>query len=49
VTIILDGLIMVIFDIKLGLGQLRHNSNASGPRYGLRLKNSGTLGIYLNM
>ncbi|CAM6004336.1 unnamed protein product [Sphagnum balticum] len=31
------------------LGQLRHNSNASGPQYGKRLKKEGILGIYLNM
>lgn len=32
-----------------GLGQLRHNSNASGPQFGKRFKKEGVLGIYLNM
>jgi len=32
-----------------GLGQLRHNSNASGPEYGKRFKTDGVLGCYLNM
>jgi len=32
-----------------GLGQLRHNSNASGPSYGKRFKKEGVLGICLNM
>jgi E3 ubiquitin-protein ligase NRDP1 len=32
-----------------GLGQLRHNSNASGPQYGKRMKKEGVLGIFLNM
>ena len=33
----------------LGLGQLRHNSNASGPSYGKKFKKQGVLGVYLNM
>lgn len=32
-----------------GLGQLRHNSNASGPAYGKRFKKEGILGCCLNM
>lgn len=32
-----------------GLGQLRYNSNASGPQYGKRLKKEGVLGVFLNM
>jgi len=32
-----------------GLGQLRHYSNSSGPSYGKRFKNSGVLGVYLDM
>ncbi len=32
-----------------GLGQLRHNSNASGPSYGKRFKKDGILGCCLNM
>lgn len=44
-----DGLSMVIFISFLGLGQLRHHSNASGPQYGKRFKKEGALGIYLNM
>lgn len=32
-----------------GLGQLRHNSNATGPAYGKRFKKEGVLGICLNM
>eukprot|EP01016_Furgasonia_blochmanni_P019859 TRINITY_DN2212_c0_g1_i2.p1 TRINITY_DN2212_c0_g1~~TRINITY_DN2212_c0_g1_i2.p1 ORF type:complete len:426 (+),score=62.76 TRINITY_DN2212_c0_g1_i2:154-1431(+) len=32
-----------------GLGQLRHNSNASGPQYGERFKKTGVLGVFLNM
>jgi E3 ubiquitin-protein ligase NRDP1 len=38
-----------IFLLNLGLGQLRHHSNASGPQYGKRFKKEGTLGVYLNM
>jgi E3 ubiquitin-protein ligase NRDP1 len=34
---------------NIGLGQLRHSSNASGPQYGKRLKKEGVLGVYLNM
>jgi hypothetical protein len=34
---------------SLGLGQLRHNSNASGPSYGKRFKKEGILGCCLNM
>lgn len=45
----LDGHFMVYFLNYLGLGQLRHHSNASGPQYGKKFKNQGTLGIYLNM
>ena len=32
-----------------GLGQLRHNSNASGPQFGKRFKKEGVLGVYLDM
>ena len=32
-----------------GLGQLRQNSNASGPQYGKRMKKEGVLGVFLNM
>jgi len=32
-----------------GLGQLRHNSNASGSQYGKRFKKEGVLGVCLNM
>jgi hypothetical protein len=32
-----------------GLGQLRHNSNASGPQYGKKFKKEGVLGCCLNM
>ncbi|CAM6001539.1 unnamed protein product [Sphagnum balticum] len=32
-----------------GLGQLRHNSNSVGAPYGKKFKNSGVLGIYLDM
>ena len=32
-----------------GLGQLRHNSNASGPQYGKRFKKDGYLGVFLDM
>jgi E3 ubiquitin-protein ligase NRDP1 len=32
-----------------GLGQLRYNSNASGPQYGKRMKKEGVLGVFLNM
>lgn len=38
VTILLDGHFMVNFHNNLGLGQLRHHSNASGPQYGKRFK-----------
>jgi hypothetical protein len=37
-----------LFD-NLGLGQLRHNSNASGSSYGKRFKKEGILGVCLNM
>lgn len=45
----LDSLIMVTLSLILGLGQLRHNSNASGPSYGKRFKKEGILGCCLNM
>eukprot|EP00829_Urostomides_striatus_P019563 TRINITY_DN7641_c0_g1_i1.p2 TRINITY_DN7641_c0_g1~~TRINITY_DN7641_c0_g1_i1.p2 ORF type:complete len:268 (+),score=55.89 TRINITY_DN7641_c0_g1_i1:3-806(+) len=32
-----------------GLGQLRHGNNSSGPKYGATFKNSGYLGICLDM
>ena len=32
-----------------GLGQLRHNSNASGPQYGKKFKKEGVLGVFLDM
>eukprot|EP01015_Nassula_variabilis_P002947 TRINITY_DN1178_c0_g1_i2.p1 TRINITY_DN1178_c0_g1~~TRINITY_DN1178_c0_g1_i2.p1 ORF type:complete len:376 (-),score=41.51 TRINITY_DN1178_c0_g1_i2:115-1242(-) len=32
-----------------GLGQLRHNSNASGPQYGKKFKKNGVLGVCLDM
>ena len=38
VTIHLDLLIMVFISFIIGLGQLRHSSNASGPAYGKRFK-----------
>lgn len=45
----LDSLTMVTLYFILGLGQLRHNSNASGPSYGKRFKKEGILGCCLNM
>ena len=33
----------------LGLGQLRHGSNAAGPAYGKKFKKDGFLGVLLNM
>ena len=33
----------------VGLGQLRHGSNAAGPAYGKKFKKEGTLGVLLNM
>ena len=45
----LDGLTMVILMLFLGLGQLRHASNATGPAYGKRFKKDGILGVCLNM
>jgi hypothetical protein len=33
----------------LGLGQLRHGSNAAGPAYGKKFKKEGVLGVCLNM
>lgn len=38
VIILLDSLIMVFIIFIIGLGQLRHSSNASGPAYGKRFK-----------
>lgn len=35
--------------INLGLAQLRHGSNATGPSYGKRFKKEGVLGVCLNM
>jgi E3 ubiquitin-protein ligase NRDP1 len=32
-----------------GVGQLRHNSNSVGPKYGKPFKRHGVLGIFLNM
>eukprot|EP00347_Sterkiella_histriomuscorum_P011030 403374016 len=32
-----------------GVGQLRHNSNSIGPRYGKPFKKYGILGVFLNM
>eukprot|EP00352_Strombidinopsis_acuminata_P000865 CAMPEP_0176341200 /NCGR_PEP_ID=MMETSP0126-20121128/2181_1 /TAXON_ID=141414 ORGANISM="Strombidinopsis acuminatum, Strain SPMC142" /NCGR_SAMPLE_ID=MMETSP0126 /ASSEMBLY_ACC=CAM_ASM_000229 /LENGTH=145 /DNA_ID=CAMNT_0017685861 /DNA_START=738 /DNA_END=1172 /DNA_ORIENTATION=- len=32
-----------------GVGQLRHNSNAQGDKYGKVFKRQGVLGIFLNM
>jgi len=49
VTMLLDSLIMVTLKINAGLGQLRHNSNASGQTYGKRFKKDGILGCCLNM
>ena len=40
---------MVILMLFLGLGQLRHASNATGPAYGKRFKKDGILGVCLNM
>lgn len=47
--ILLDGLIMVNYMFYIGLGQLRHGSNATGSAYGKRFKKDGILGVYLNM
>ena len=49
VTINLDGHTMVKSIFILGLGQLRHGSNATGPSFGKRFKKEGILGICLNM
>ena len=38
-----------IFFSNLGLGQLRHASNATGAVYGKRFKKDGVLGVCLNM
>lgn len=32
-----------------GVGQLRHNSNSIGPKYGKAFKRHGVLGVFLNM
>ena len=32
-----------------GIGQLRHNSNSSGEKYGKNFKRLGVLGVFLNM
>ena len=32
-----------------GVGQLRHNNNASGENYGKKFKKYGTLGVFLDM
>lgn len=32
-----------------GVGQLRHNSNSIGPKYGKPFKRQGALGVFLNM
>jgi E3 ubiquitin-protein ligase NRDP1 len=40
---------MVFYQLILGLGQLRHGSNATGPSYGKRFKKEGVLGVCLNM
>ena len=48
-TILLVGLTMVREKLNLGLGQLRHGSNATGPAFGKRFKKEGILGICLNM
>ena len=32
-----------------GLAQLRHGNNSTGPKYGKPFKNSGYVGVYLNM
>lgn len=45
----LDGLTMVYSFLFLGLGQLRHGSNATGTAYGKRFKKDGILGVLLNM
>lgn len=48
-TIHLVGLTTVHINSNLGLGQLRHGSNATGPAYGKRFKKEGVLGICLDM
>ena len=30
-------------------GELRHNSNSSGPKYGVVLKNNDTVGVLFDM
>lgn len=32
-----------------GIGQLRHNSNSQGEKYGKSFKRQGVLGVFLNM
>mmetsp|Transcript_16219 Transcript_16219/g.2265 ORF Transcript_16219/g.2265 Transcript_16219/m.2265 type:complete len:121 (+) Transcript_16219:371-733(+) len=32
-----------------GLGSIRHGSNSAGQNYGRKFKNSGVLGLYLDM
>ena len=32
-----------------GIGQVRHNSNINGRKYGLGFKKQGVLGVFLNM
>ena len=32
-----------------GIGQLRHNSNSSGEKYGKNFKRFGVLGVFVNM
>ncbi len=49
VIIHLVGHTMVLYHLILGLGQLRHGSNATGPSYGKRFKKEGVLGVCLNM
>lgn len=49
VIIPLVGHTMVFYSLILGLGQLRHGSNATGPSYGKRFKKEGVLGVCLNM
>ena len=41
--------IIIIIYYFIGLGQLRHGSNATGPAYGKRFKKDGILGCCLNM
>ncbi len=43
------GLLWYNLSYYIGLGQLRHGSNATGTAYGKRFKKDGILGVLLNM